>query len=200
MLMNNSDWDKEYISGGFRDKWDIPYPSQELVAFVATINFPKETVALDIGCGAGREAVFLAQQGLNTIGVDLSAEALKIAAERAIEAGVHVDWRQGNALNLPVEDHSVDFINDRGTFHVIVEDDRDQFAQEIARILKPDGMMLLRGCREPKEGGDHVAVTEQAINRYFSKYFDRGKVLPIQMVDFSREGMDGNIVILKKSK
>ncbi|MFC4620506.1 class I SAM-dependent methyltransferase [Camelliibacillus cellulosilyticus] len=198
--MNNSDWDKEYISGGFRDKWDIPYPSQELVAFVATINFPKETVALDIGCGAGREAVFLAQQGLNTIGVDLSAEALKIAAERAIEAGVHVDWRQGNALNLPVEDHSVDFINDRGTFHVIVEDDRDQFAQEIARILKPDGMMLLRGCREPKEGGDHVAVTEQAINRYFSKYFDRGKVLPIQMVDFSREGMDGNIVILKKSK
>ncbi|MGP4078501.1 class I SAM-dependent methyltransferase [Pseudalkalibacillus sp. R45] len=200
MLMNNSDWDNEYISGGFQYKWDIPYPSQELVAFVATINFPVETVALDIGCGAGREAVFLAQQGLNTIGVDLSAEALKIAAERAKEAGVQVDWRQGNVLNLPVEDHSVDFVNDRGTFHVIVEEERDKFAREIARILKPDGMMLLRGCRDPKEGGNHVAVTEQSIDQYFSKYLNRGKVLPIQIVDFSQEGMKGNIVILKKRK
>lgn len=53
-------WDEAYINGSFRDMWDLSYPSQELVAFLATINFPKETVGLDVGCGAGREAVFLA--------------------------------------------------------------------------------------------------------------------------------------------
>lgn len=199
--MNNNAWDEVYINGSFRDMWDLPYPSQELVAFVAAINFPKKTVGLDVGCGAGREAVFLAQQGLNMIGVDLSAEALRIAAERAKEAGVQVDWRHGTVLNLPVEDQSVDFVNDRGCFHSIVEEDRDQFAREIARILKPGGMMLLRGCREEKEEGHFVPVTEQTIERHFGKYFDRGEVLPIQMVTgsgFSPEGMKGNIVVLKK--
>ncbi|MGM0867411.1 MAG: class I SAM-dependent methyltransferase [Bacillota bacterium] len=80
-------------------------------------NFPKESVGLDVGCGAGQEAVFLAQHGLNMIGVDLSAEALRIAAEQAKEAGVQVDWLHGNVLDLPVEEQSVDFVNDRGCFH-----------------------------------------------------------------------------------
>ncbi|WP_188991295.1 class I SAM-dependent methyltransferase [Paenibacillus nasutitermitis] len=194
-------WDEAYIDGSFRDMWDLSYPSQELVAFIATINFPKETVGLDVGCGAGREAVFLAQHGLNMIGVDLSAEAFRIAAERAKEAGVQVDWRHGNVLDLPVEDQSVDFVNDRGCFHSIAEEERDQFAREIARILKPGGMMLLRGCREKKEEGHFVPVTGQAVDRHFGKYFDRGEVFPIQMVTgigFGREGMKGNLVVLKK--
>jgi 2-polyprenyl-3-methyl-5-hydroxy-6-metoxy-1,4-benzoquinol methylase len=195
-------WDEAYINGSFRDMWDLSYPSQELIAFIATINFPKGTVGLDVGCGAGREAIFLAQHGLNMIGVDLSAEALRIAAEREKEAGVQVDWHHGNVLDLPVEDQSVDFVNDRGCFHSIAEKERDQFAREIARILKPGGMMLLRGCREKKEG-HFVPVTEQAVVRHFGKYLDRGEVLPIQMVTgigFSREGMKGNLVVLRKSE
>lgn len=196
-------WDEAYINGSFRDMWDLPYPSQELVAFIAAINFPKETVGLDVGCGAGREAAFLAEHGLHMIGVDLSAEALRIAAERAKEMGVQVDWRQGNVLDLPVKDQSVDFVNDRGCFHSIAEEERDQFAREIARVLKPGGMMLLRGCRETKKEGHFIPVTGQAVDRHFGKYFDRGKVFPIQMatgIGFSREGMKGNLVVLKKSE
>ncbi|CAH2715965.1 2-phytyl-1,4-beta-naphthoquinone methyltransferase, chloroplastic [Neobacillus rhizosphaerae] len=124
-------WNEALINGSFRDMWDLSYPSQELVAFIATINFPKVTIGLDVGCGAGREAIFLAQHGLNMIGVDLSAEALRSAAERAKEAGEQVDWRHGNVLDLPVEDQSVDFVNDRGCFHTIAEEERDQFAREI---------------------------------------------------------------------
>lgn len=201
--MNRRHWDEAYIDGSFQDMWDLPYPSQELVAFVATANFPKGTVGLDVGCGAGRETIFLAQQGWNVIGVDLSAEALRIATVRAKESGVQVDWRHGNVLDLPVEDRSIDFVNDRGCFHSIGEDERDQFAREIARILKPGGIMLLRGCREPKEEGHFVPVTEQSVDRHFGKYFERGKVLPIQMVTgrgFSGEGMKGNLVVLKKLK
>lgn len=109
-------WDEAYINGSFRDMWDLSYPSQELVAFLATINFPKETVGLDVGCGAGRETVFLAQYGLH-----MMAEALRVAAELAKEAGVHVDWRHGNVLDLPVEDQSVDIVNDHGCFHSIAD-------------------------------------------------------------------------------
>ncbi|WP_248736221.1 hypothetical protein [Neobacillus rhizosphaerae] len=53
-------------------------------------------------------------------------------------------------------------------------------------------MMLLRGCREKKEEGHFVPMTGQSVDRHFGKYFDRGKVFPIQMeigIGFSCEGM-----------
>lgn len=199
--MGNRDWDETYINGSFQDMWDLPYPSQELVAFVASTNFPKGKKGLDVGCGAGREAVFLAQQGLNMVGVDLSKEALRIAAERAMESGAQVDWCHGNVLDLPVDDLSVDFVNDRGCFQAIAEEQRDKFAKEIARILKPGGIMLLRGCRENKEDGYFAPVTGPAVDRHFGKYFDRGEVFPIQMatgIGFSHDGMKGNLVVLKR--
>jgi ubiquinone/menaquinone biosynthesis C-methylase UbiE len=198
--MNN--WDEHYISGNFTN-WDLLYPSQELVAFIATMTFPRKKVALDVGCGAGREAIFLAQQGWDVIGVDLSTEALRIAAERAKDVGVEVDWRQGDILNLPVKNKFIDFVNDRGCFHSIVEENRDQYVKEIARTLKPGGMMLLRGCRDEEEEGHFVLVTETSVDRYFSQYFDRGPVLPLQMVTgrgYSHEGMKGNLVVLKKNR
>jgi len=207
--MNSTIWDREYTSGNFRYMWDLPYPSQELVSFIATTNFSRKNVALDIGCGAVREAIFLAQQGFNTIGIDLSKEALKIASERAMEEEVQIDWRHGNVLNLPVEDKSVDFINDRGCFHTVSENERDQFAREMDRVLKPGGMMLLRGCDDKEEDGQFIYMTEQkftyvtkqAIEQHFDKYFDYGRVLPIQIatgVGYSIDGMKGNIVVLKK--
>ncbi|MCD9025440.1 class I SAM-dependent methyltransferase [Cohnella silvisoli] len=195
-------WDEHYINGNFTN-WDLSYPSQELIAFIATKTFPKKKVALDVGCGAGREAIFLAQQGWDVIGVDISTEALRIAAERAKKFGVEVDWRQGDILNLPVENKFIDFVNDRGCFHSIVEENRDQYVNEIARTLKPGGMMLLRGCRDEKEEGHFVPVTEVSVDRYFSQYFDRGPVLPLQMVTgrgYNHEGMKGNLVVLKRNR
>lgn len=198
---SNKDWDEEYITGEYRNMWDMPYPSQELVTFIASLDFSGDSVALDIGCGAGREAIFLAQQNFQTIGVDLSAEALKIAHQRALKNGVSIDWRQGNVLQLPVETNTVDFVNDRGCFHVIAEEDRETYAQEVDRILKPGGFMLLRGCRESNEEGHHVPVTEYAVDRYLGKYLIHGKVLPIQTItgiSYSLNGMKANIVVLRK--
>src|SRR4051794_26827266 len=104
------DWEKMYETGEFAH-WDFVAPSSELVATIAVLGLPQPgEVALDIGCGAGREAIFLAQCGYRTIGVDMTVKALEIARERAREEGVPVDFRQGNALDLPIEDESVDFV------------------------------------------------------------------------------------------
>lgn len=192
------DWEEIYRTNEYQAHWGIPFASQELVAFVAAYPFTSDTVALDIGCGAGQESIFLAQQGFKVTGVDLSSEALNIAAKKAAQAGVEVNWQKGNALHLPVEDQSVDLINDRGCFHVIDNEHRSQYAQEVARVLKPGGKMLLRGCRE-KDNDSFVAITSEVVQKYFSKHFSFGSILPIQLMTGNPNyTLPANLVILHR--
>ncbi|EGK09623.1 class I SAM-dependent methyltransferase [Kroppenstedtia eburnea] len=194
------EWNAYYASGEYRQHWDYSHPSSELVTFVAAGSWPPGAAALDVGCGAGREAIFLAGQGFHVTGVDLSEEALRIARDRAEKAGVHVEWKQGNALELPVPDASVDLVNDRGCFHMIGEEDRPRYAAELARVLKPGGKVLLRGCREVQwEGQKFVLVTPEAVERHFSHAFDLSPVLPVQLItDSMPEGLNANLAVLRK--
>ncbi|NJL26785.1 MAG: class I SAM-dependent methyltransferase [Thermoanaerobaculia bacterium] len=84
---------------------------------------PAGGTVLDVGCGAGVEAIFMASLGFEVIGVDRSEAGLEIARERAKTAGVGVEWRLGDALALPVETESIDLALDRGCFHVIARKD-----------------------------------------------------------------------------
>lgn len=190
-------WDSIYESGAYKRQWDYKYPSQELVATVATLGVAEAVMALDLGCGAGRDAIFLAQCGFKVIGVDISQKAIDIAQERAAEAGIIVDWRCGSALELPVADESLDFISDRGCFHLISENEREQYSLEIARVLKTDGTFLLRGF-----GSKHAhgvgKVTKEQIEKFFpDTKFAKGPFLPLAMVADAGE-LEGNIVVMKR--
>lgn len=67
---------------------------------------PTAGPVLDLACGSGRNAVFLAEQGCAVEGLDRSAEALAEAALWAKRRGVAVRWRQGDleAGNVPLGD------------------------------------------------------------------------------------------------
>jgi ubiquinone/menaquinone biosynthesis C-methylase UbiE len=65
---------------------------------------------LEVGAGIGTLAIRLAQEGFTVTGVDVSAEALRRAAEAARREGVIVDWREGFAETLPFADKSFDYI------------------------------------------------------------------------------------------
>ena len=101
-------WDVAYRERDHVEHWDPPEVPGELVEAVREGLVREGQTALDIGCGAGCEAVFLASRGVRVIGVDSSPVALDLARERADEAGVTVDWRLGDAARLPVDDDSVD--------------------------------------------------------------------------------------------
>ena len=191
-------WDDAYASGSYQKYWDYSYPSQELVAVVAALDLPRGAVALDVGCGAGREAVFLAQTGFRVIGVDLSAKALELARQRASEAGVSVDWREGSVLHLPVEDAVADFANDRGCFHHIGEADRPAYARELVRALKPGAKLLLRGCREDESGDTFVLVNEAAVARHLVPAgFRAGPLLPITLISDAGKLL-ANVIVLTR--
>jgi len=197
-MSGNDYWENAYESGEYKH-WEFSYPSPELVALAAA-NVPRRnTRVLDVGSGGGIDAIFMAQCGFKVTGVDISAAALKIAEKRAEEAHVEVNWLRGSILELPIEDKSIDFITDRGLFHLIEDCDRPRYASEIFRVLKKSGRALIRGASGKSPHDQFNPVTEEAIDRFFSRSkFKRGPVLPIPL--FSVEGsMDARIVMLQKT-
>lgn len=197
MTMGNF-WDLAYREGDHLQHWETLHPPQELVAILATGLIPAGGNVLDVGCGAGREAIFLAQCGFRAIGVDFSREALKIARQRSEAAVIEVDWRLGDVLDLPVGDHSIDFITDRGCFHLIDEDCRPRFADELDRVLRPCGVILLRGAAREDEEAGLFAVDAEEIDRYFApERFDRGPVVPI-VLEARAEALQGRLALLHK--
>lgn len=106
------------VRPGFaRDDWNTRYAQKELV-WTAEPNrlFATETAslepgrALDLACGEGRNAVWLAEQGWHVTGVDFSDVALAKAAELAASRGVHVDWVVADVLEYEPEPRAFDLV------------------------------------------------------------------------------------------
>jgi SAM-dependent methyltransferase len=132
-----------YADGTFR-WWHLAGPSPELLAADADGWLGPAGVAVDLGCGLGAEAGYLAAAGWRTVGVDLSATALLAAASQARAAA---RFTRADVLRLPLREQSADVLLDRGCFHYLAAADRDAYADEARRVLRPGGRLLLRACR-----------------------------------------------------
>ena len=167
---------------------------------VAAKQIPAGGTVLDVGCGAGAEAIFLAGLGFRTIGVDSSVEAIELARRRALESGVEVDFRVADATGLPLADESVDFAMDRGCFHVIDRDLRRDYARELHRVLRRGASFLLRGAAIDDDEEGVIAVDVEEIDRVFiRRKFSRGPVVPLAMV--ARSGvLECHLVVLKRNR
>jgi ubiquinone/menaquinone biosynthesis C-methylase UbiE len=174
----------------------LTHASQELVGVIALLGLDPGSVALDVGCGAGVELVFLAQHGFKAIGIDVAPRALAMTAARAKEAGVEVELLEGSVTALPLGGDSVDLVNDRGLLQHLSEAERAKYAREMARVLKPGGILVLRGAREAGEGV--FAVSSNSLDRHFDRrYFRFGPILPLELD--GREPVPANMVILRRT-
>ncbi len=126
--------------------WDQRYLGEEYVfgtepnEFIRRIRpyLPSSGKALDLATGEGRNAVFLAECGLDTEGVDLSAVGLEKAAKLAAERGVNISLRQADLLDLDLAPQSHDVIT--SVFCHFTEPDRSRSSQRIITALKPNGL------------------------------------------------------------
>lgn len=90
--MDSARWNERYRESA----QDWPHEPTALVAATAAA-LPIGT-ALDVACGTGRNAIYLAQQGWRVSALDFSAVAIEYARTRSAAEGVHVDWRVQDAL------------------------------------------------------------------------------------------------------
>ncbi len=164
-------WDRQYAA---RPIWDTGRPCPELQRVMRDHNLTPQH-AMEFGCGAGNNAVWLARRGVQTSAIDLSSLAITHARRRAQRAGVSVDWRVGDLRSLS---HALtgqfDFVLDRGCYHVVRKVDLPGYLATVLRILRPLGhLLLLTGnAYEPEdELGPPVLTGRQLVNE-LEEYLD----------------------------
>jgi ubiquinone/menaquinone biosynthesis C-methylase UbiE len=105
-------------------------------------ELPPGGVVLEVAPGPGYFSIELAKRGdYSVTGLDISHTFVKIGQKKAAEAGVQVNFRQGNASSMPFPDDSFDFLLCRAAFKNFGQPVRA--LQEMCRVLKPGGRGLL---------------------------------------------------------
>ncbi|SHL19838.1 class I SAM-dependent methyltransferase [Actinacidiphila paucisporea] len=144
-------------TGDGRDFWDrlygdrsrpVPFfpakPDENLAAYVEQ-GLISPCRVLDLGCGPGRNALYLASNGFEVDAVDLSPVAVTWAEDRAREAGVDVRFVCGDAFALPAGELNgpYDLVVDSGCFHHLPPHRRVSYLAFLDRVLVPGGHLAL---------------------------------------------------------
>jgi SAM-dependent methyltransferase len=151
--------------------WNIETPPDALVELVQSGKvLPCKTI--DLGCGAGNYAIYLASQGFDVTGVDSSPTAIKIAIENAKKQEVKCIFIVADLLgDLHEVKETFDFGYDWEFLHHIFPEDREKYVKNVYNILKP-GAQYLSVCfseKDPLFGGmGKFRKTNMGTTLYFS--------------------------------
>jgi SAM-dependent methyltransferase len=138
--------------------WDTGTSPPELVDFIA--NHPPGR-ALDLGSGTGTNAITLARSGWQVTGIDFAWRAIKIARRKTKEAGVIVDLRVGNILQLNDLAGVFDLILDIGCYHSLPAGGKRIYENNLEIFLAPQGYYLMYGfLQSPDDSGPGMSMED----------------------------------------
>lgn len=122
--------------------WDTDIAPPELVALVADSPAGR---ALDLGCGTGTNAVYLAEHGWDVVGVDLIARAVEQARDKVGDAPVRIIHGDATRLDDVDADGPFDLIFDLSCYCGIPTHRRDAYAEGVTRRTEPGARLLMFG-------------------------------------------------------
>jgi len=147
-------WD-EYYSTLKRVPKRLKETAQFIADAVPDLRDHKVKKVVDLGCGAGRHCILLANSGFEVIGVDISKNALKMARlwvqKEKLE---NVAFVRATMTNLPLSDCCLDAIISVSVIHHALKKDIVTTVNGILRILRKDGRFLanLASTKDPRYG------------------------------------------------
>jgi SAM-dependent methyltransferase len=151
--------------------WDIDHPQPAFVRLAAEGRIGGRV--LDVGCGTGENALYLARLGHRVVGVDAAPSAIRKARHKSEERGIVVTFLVGDALELAALEglgEPFETAIDSGLFHVFDDRERPIFAESVASVVRAGGTyhMLCFSELEPPGWGPR-RVTQQEIRETFSR-------------------------------
>lgn len=154
--------------------WDIGKPDFNLIQTVTTTPIPP-CKALDIGCGTGDNAIWLAQQKFTAMGVDASEIAIEKARGKAAKANASCTFDVLNILRGDAKGAPFGFVFDRGCFHTVDSaEERVRFAEQVRHHLGEDGLWLslMGNADDPRAGEGPPKRSVREISAAVEPYFE----------------------------
>ena len=138
--MTENRFEERYRSGD--TPWDHGSVDGNLIDIFSRLEI-KRCRALDIGCGSGENAIWLARQGWDVVGCDVSPTAIQQAKDKLPGVSAEVRFMVADFLSDPVSISPFGFVFDRGCLHCMEEEeDRMRFAEKVSGLLAEGGLWL----------------------------------------------------------
>ena len=128
--------------------WQIDRPQPEVLRLIEEEKF--ESPVLDLGCGAGDNALELARRGYRVLGIDLVPEALRRARDKVEKAGLvqPPEFLLGDALRLEESGVEVETVLDCALFHTFEDEERPAYVRSLEAVLSSGGRLHILSFSE----------------------------------------------------
>ena len=136
-MTNTQAWDRVAARRGLPDltgtiQFGADLPTEAELRLCGSLKGKR---VLDVGCGAGENAVAMALQGAHVIGIDASSAQLALGRRLAVEAETRVEWHEGDAADLAfLRADSIDLALATGVVQEI--EDVDRLLRQVHRVLR----------------------------------------------------------------
>ena len=152
---------------------------------------------MNLGTGPATQANKLAEKGFDVTGVDISEDAILLAKKTYS----NIEFQQDNILNTKLA-KKFDFILDRGCFHVIYEDNRQIYVQNVFNLLNDLGLLFLKcfSIKMPEIGFGPHRISEQIIKDTFERYFVIEEIIDTEFKNENNSRSPKALFVIMKRK
>lgn len=167
---------------GVRPPWSIGEPQPEIAALIAEGKFHGDV--LDAGCGEAATALYLAEQGFTTVGLDQSPTAIDLARAEAAKRGlVDASFDVADISSFTGYDGRFGTIVDSTLFHSMPVELREGYQQSIVRAAAPGASYFVLVFDKATMGdtGPANPVTEDELREVVGKYWVIDDVRPARI-------------------
>ncbi len=147
--------------------WDSGISPPELLEFIQTHPAGK---AIDLGCGTGTNVITLARVGWQVTGVDFALPAIRMAKNKMNKTGTHANLLVGDVTKLTGIAGPFDLALDLGCFHGLTQQGKQDYLNQLDRILAPNGFWLLYAFINPGTPHSMTGLAEAEINFISSQF------------------------------
>ena len=177
----------------YKDRPPAPFiaqnelPDENLVEFIESMDYPRPKKALELGCGEGRNAIYMAKQNIDVTAIDISQIAIDNAKALAAEQNARVNFIAADIFMTSFADLGQhDFVYDSGLLHHLAPHRRLSYLDLLDKALIPGGYFGLmcfawgENCADEVDdwefyNGDFragVAFTEERLRELFCAKFE----------------------------
>lgn len=219
--MFKNQWNKIYKRDGKKYKYYdiIDTPHSDLEKVMRIFKKAKVKRVLDLGCGAGRNTWSMAKNGFEVYGLDLAKDGIDLLKKYLKSKNLRADLRMGDIFNpLPYPSNYFDAIISVQVMQHGREKDIKKSLKEVARILKPKGLIFITLCGRVSRGQVRFCLVKTAkkiapntyvptqgseiglVHFIYNKELIRKHYKDFKIIDMWRDDKDYFCFIAKNSK